>query len=165
MYVRFIYVLLPMAIFHPGTVAASPPDAEISELNALWSEVSRSVRQGDFAGYAATCHPQGVLVSEAKQTSYPLTKALAGWKQGFLDTRSGKMKASVAFRFSKRMGDEKTAHETGIFRYATETLQGKETVALIHFVALLVKTEGRWQVLMEHQKQPASEEDWAKLAP
>ena len=132
-------------------------------MDAFWTEVSRSVQEGDFEGYAATCHPQGVLVSEAKQTSYTLVKALAGWKQGFLDTKAGKMKAGVEFHFSHRIGDETTAHETGIFRYVTIDNSGQETAAHIHFAALLVKNNGRWQVLMEHQKTTATEKEWSAL--
>ena len=149
----------------PKITFAANQDAKLAELDAMWNEVARSVREGDFDGYAATCHPQGVLVTEAKQTSYPLTKALAGWKQGFVDTKAGKMKANVEFRFSHRIGDETTAHETGIFRYTTVDDTGNETAAHIHFAALLVKTNGHWQVLMEHQKTKATKEEWNALAP
>ena len=133
------------------------------ELDALWSEVSRSVKAGDFDGYAATCHPLGVLVSGKKQTSYPLEEALKGWRQGFEDTKAGKLKASVEFRFSQRVNDETTAHETGIFRYATVDKDGKETPALIHFEALLIKQDDRWLVMMEYQKSPATEKEWNAL--
>lgn len=61
----------------------------ISELNAYWSEVSRTVNEGDFAGYKATCHPEGVLVSGSSKSSYPLSKALERWEQGFTDTKEG----------------------------------------------------------------------------
>lgn len=141
-------------------VSGDNQPSRLAELDAFWSEVSRSVREGDFAGYAATCHPEGVLVSGAKQTSYPLSKALSGWKQGFDDTKAGKMKADVEFRFTQRIGDDSTSHETGIFRYATVDADGKETPAYIHFTALLVKRKGRWLVLMEHQKTQASEKEW-----
>lgn len=141
----------------------SVPD--VRELNAFWREVARTVKEGDFDGYAATCHPQGVLVSEAKQASYPLATALKGWKQGFADTKSGEMQAKVEFRFSKRMGDATTAHETGIFRYTTIDSNGEESEAAIHFAALLVKADGKWQILMEHQKTKATEKEWTELQP
>lgn len=155
--------LITFALCAPAAVAGGEEQAKLRELDAFWAEVSRSVEEGDYEGYAATCHPQGVLVSESKQTSYTLAKALAGWKQGFLDTKAGKMKAGVEFRFSHRLGDETTAHETGIFRYVTIDESGRETAALIHFVALLVKTDGRWQVLMEHQQNNATEQEWSTL--
>lgn len=132
------------------------------ELDAFWGEVARSVKEGDYDGYAATCHPEGVLVSGSVQTSYPLSRALARWKQGFMDTQSGKMKASVEFRFGLRVGDLTTAHETGIFRYASEVDDEKQ-VALIHFEALLKRDADRWLILMENQKGPASEIEWAAL--
>lgn len=155
-----IMIILSLGI--SSAMAAERPAAK-PELDGFWKEVARSVAAGDFAGYAATCHPQGVLVSQTKQTSYPLNKALAGWKQGFLDTKAGKMKAGVEFRFSKRLGDETTAHETGIFRYFTTDRSGNETAALIHFTALLIHTDGRWRVLMEHQKDAATEQEWNAL--
>jgi Ca2+-binding EF-hand superfamily protein len=135
-----------------------------AELDDYWAEVSRSVKEGDFEGYAATCHPEGVLVSGSSQSSYPLSRALARWKQGILDTKSGKMKASVEFRFSHRVGDVTTAHETGIFRYASE-VDGAKSVAFIHFEALLTRGQDRWLILMENQKAPASEDDWKALGP
>ncbi len=146
--------------FASHSVRGVEQPSRLGELDAFWSEVSRSVREGDFAGYAATCHQEGVLVSEAKQSSYPLSKALAGWKQGFEDTKAGKMNADVQFRFTQRIGDDSTSHETGIFRYATIDANGKETPAYIHFAALLVKRKGRWLVMMEHQKTPATQEEW-----
>jgi hypothetical protein len=141
-----------------------PGEQTTRELDAYWSEVSRSVREGDFKGYSATCHPQGVLVSGVKQTSYPLTQALERWKPGFDDTRAERMTASVEFRFSQRLHDRTTAHETGIFRYAS-TRDGQETVAYIHFEGLLLKSSKGWQIMMEYQKSTATEAEWKALAP
>jgi Ca2+-binding EF-hand superfamily protein len=139
-------------------------DLREQELDGYWAEVSRAVREGDYEGYAATCHPEGVLVSGTSQTSYSLNRALARWKQGFLDTKSDKMKASVEFRFSHRVGDVSTAHETGIFRYASE-VNGEQSVSFIHFEALLKRGQDRWLILMENQKAPASEDEWKALDP
>jgi hypothetical protein len=33
-------------------------------------------------------------------------------------------------------------------------------VALVHFEALLVKQDGEWKMVMEYQKQAASEAEW-----
>ena len=146
------------------TVTEKQPDPIEAELNAYWAEVSRSVKEGDYAGYSATCHPLGILVSGNKKTSYPLSKALAKWKQGFEDTKAKKITASVEFRVSQRFHDATTAHETGIFRYATTT-DGKETVAFIHFEGLLLKSKGRWQIMMENQKSVGTEAEWKALSP
>lgn len=85
----------------------------------------------------------------AKKTSYPLTEALARWKQGFLDTKAGRMKARVEFRFSQRLGDETTAHETGIFHYSTVGSDGETASEYIHFEGLLVKRDGSWKILVQ----------------
>jgi hypothetical protein len=135
----------------------------ISELDAYWGRVSKSVKDGDFAGYSATCHPLGVLVSGVKRTSYPLTEALAKWREGFEDTRAKRMQASVEFRFSQRLHDAKTAHETGIFRYATSR-DGESSIKYIHFEGLLQKSEAGWQIMMEYQKSIATEAEWTALA-
>ncbi|NIP97354.1 MAG: hypothetical protein GWO24_29525 [Akkermansiaceae bacterium] len=102
------------------------------------------------------------MVTGSQKTSYPLSKALAGWKQGFDDTKSGKMTASVEFRFSQRLGDETTAHETGIFRYSTVDADGQSREEYVHFEGLLVK-KGRWKILMEYQKESATREQWEAL--
>ena len=140
------------------------PSDQTRELDAYWAEVSRCVREGDFKGYAETCHPQGVLVSGVKKSSYPLTQALAGWKQGFTDTRSKRMTASVDFRFSQRLHDLTTAHETGIFRYVSER-DGKQTITYVHFEGLLQKSSAGWKIMMEYQKSLATEAAWNALAP
>ncbi|MFT4546616.1 MAG: hypothetical protein ACI8XO_003261 [Verrucomicrobiales bacterium] len=138
--------------------------ARLKELNAYWAGVSRAVGTGDFAGYVATCHDEGVLVSGKRRTSYPLAKALTGWKKEFDQTKAGKMKAGVEFRFAQRFGDGETAHETGMFLYSSTDAEGVVTSAYIHFEALLVKRDGDWKILMEYQKSEGAKEDWEKLA-
>ena len=133
-----------------------------NELDAFWAEVSRTVSEGDFDGYAATYHPDAVLVSGLNSTSYPISNALAGWQQGFEDTRTGAMQASVEFRFTERWHDKTTAHETGIFRYVTTLPGGSTFEQLLHFEALLVKKDG-WKMVMELQRSLASAEEWEAL--
>ena len=41
-----------------------------------------------------------------------------------MDTKAGKIRASVEFRFSQRIGGETTAHETGIFLYTATDADG-----------------------------------------
>lgn len=141
--------------------ATSHLDAQVTnELDALWAEVSRTVSEGDFDGYAATYHPDAVVIFG--MTTQPISEALAGWAQGFADTRAGRTSASVDFRFSVRRNDETTAHETGIFRYEARSASGEGTPQYVHFEALLVKRDG-WKMLMEFQKNPASEAEWEAL--
>jgi len=151
--------VLPILLLASTAIATD----RIAELDAYWSEVSRAVKAGDFAGYRATCHPEGILVSGNSRKSYPLSQALARWKQGFEDTKAGKMKASVEFRFSQRWGDDTTAHETGIFLYSSTNAEGKSSKEYIHFEALLTKTESGWKILMEFQKSKATAKEFAEL--
>jgi ketosteroid isomerase-like protein len=130
-----------------------------SELDAFWAEVSRTVGEGDFEGYAATYHPDAVLVSALSNNSYPISQALAGWEEGFVDTREGRMGASVEFRFTQLLADDSTAHQTGIFNYAIVNAEGERTDQYIHFEALLVK-RGGWKMVMEYQKSMATREEW-----
>ncbi len=149
-------------LFGGQTGITADDGSRTGELNAYWANVSRAVQAGDFAAYQATCHPSGVLVSGVSRTSHPLAQALAKWKPGFTDTKAGKIKASVEFRFSQRYGDETTAHETGIFRYSATDADGKPSRTYVHFEALLVK-QGVWKIMMEYQKSIATVEEWARL--
>lgn len=132
-------------------------------VNAYWAEVSRTVAEGDFEGYAALYHEDAVLVNGISGESYPISKALDGWKQGFEDTKDGKMTASVEFRFSKRVHGETTAHDTGIFCY-TSTKEGAEPQSsYVHFQGLLIQKDGEWIMTMEYQVARATEEEWQAL--
>ena len=134
-------------------------DVGQADLDAFWEQLSRTVKEGDFDGYAATYHEDAVLVSGLSETSYPISQALDGWKQGFVDTKDGKMSASVEFRFTQRLSDATTAHETGMFHYAVVDADGQRTEQFIHFEALLVRNQG-WKMMMEYQKTLATQEEW-----
>lgn len=157
----FLPIALAFLTFSGQSFLVAEEQTRLNELDRYWAEVSRSVREGDFEGYKATCHPKGVLVSGKTKGSYPLTEALDRWKPGFADTKSGKISADVHFRFNQRYGDQTTAHETGMFHY-TRTQGGETTHAYIHFEALLIK-ESKWKILMEYQKSEATKSEWEKL--
>ncbi|BCX46298.1 hypothetical protein HAHE_02060 [Haloferula helveola] len=135
----------------------------LAELDAYWAEVSRAVNTGDFEAYKATCHPEAVLVSGSKKVSYPLSQALARWRQEFIDTKAGLIKASVDFRFAHRYGDAKTAHESGVFLYTQQKQGGEPVSEYVAFEALLVKGDDGWKILMEYQKEAVTEADWKAL--
>jgi hypothetical protein len=137
--------------------------ARLAELDVYWAEVSRAVREGDFKAYVATCHPEGVLVSGTKKTSQPLATALARWEKDFTATREGKVRGNVEFRFSQRLGDATTAHESGIFRYTTLTDGAEPKYDYIRLEALLVKRGDVWKILMENQIGPATRAQWDAL--
>lgn len=128
-----------------------------------WKLISNVVSEGDFDGYAATYHPDAVLVNGISGRSYPISNALAGWKQGFEDTKSGKLKASVEFRFSEKFKSESTSLETGIFKYESQSGNDEQQVVYLHFQGLLVKKEGGWKLMMEYQISMATEEEWNGL--
>jgi hypothetical protein len=157
--------LLCFLLIHLQTGNAAGNEKErLAELDTYWTEVSRAVREGDFEGYKATCHEQGVLVSGNKKTSYPLSKALARWKKDFTATKAGKIKTKVEFRFSQRFGDETTAHETGIFLYSFTDPEGQWKQEYVHFQALLLKGKDGWKIMMEYQKSKATKAEWDALA-
>ena len=160
---RSFFCLPLLVLLSSAWVAADEADPRLAELDAYWAEVSRSVREGDFEAYAATCHEEAVLVSGGKKEAYPLSKALARWKKEFVDTKAGRRKSNVVFRYSQRLGDGTTAFESGIFLYSfqPEGEEGKEEY--VHFEALLVKKEDGWKILMEYQKGPATEDEWKAL--
>ena len=139
---------------------AADANSRLAELDAFWTELSRTVREGDFEGMKATYHDDAVLASLKSTT--PIANALARWKAGLDETKAGKRKASVQFRFSKRTGDATTAYETGIFLYATTGPDGKTEKAYVHFEDLLVK-KGTWKTLMEFQKNEATQAEWDAL--
>ncbi|NVK52446.1 MAG: hypothetical protein HWD85_05885 [Flavobacteriaceae bacterium] len=138
----------------------------IQELNQYWNNLSKTVTEGDFEGYAKTYHKDAVLIFALgkKKTSMPAEKALAGWKQGFVDTKNGKNKSSVEFRFSQRIGDATTAHEKGIFLYKTSNADGSNEKSYpTHFEMLLVKKNDKWLGVMEYQKSTATMAEWNAL--
>ena len=141
----------------PHASLAADTNARLVELDRLWSEIARTVREGDFAAYAASYHDDAVVVS--LKDSVPIAQALTAWKAGFDDTRAGKTKADVRFRFSKRIGDSTTGHETGVFHYSSTDASGKQRDSYVHFEALLVR-KGSWKMLMENQKSVASKAEW-----
>lgn len=143
-----------------STPSVSPATDPNAELDAYWRSLARTVAEGDYEGYKAGYHPDAVLVSVDSGNSYPISQAFDGWKQGFDDTRAGKMKAGVDFRFTQRLNDATTAHETGMFRYWAQPAGQEPQVMLLHFQALLVKRAGRWLTVMEYQMTPATQAEW-----
>lgn len=145
------------------TLGLSNPDPT-SEIDAYWDAVSRTVNEGDFEGYSALYHPDAILVNKISDDVYPIANALAGWKSGFDNTKAGKMKASVEFRFSERIHSGDTAHDTGIFLYTAQAEGGEPQPFLCHFQGLLIKKDGKWLMMMEYQISQASQAEWDALA-
>jgi ketosteroid isomerase-like protein len=152
-------------VFH-AIAAASQDSSRLLELDAYWLELSRTVKEGDFDGYAAAYHDDAVVVfaTGENKRSIPISKALADWKQGFQDTKTGKSNSYVEFRFSQRIGDTSTAHETGIFNYTSFDKSGRQLAnSYVHFEMLFIKLNGIWYSLMEYQKSSATKAEWHAL--
>ena len=140
--------------------------SRLEELDKYWDNLSKTVAEGDFEGYSNGYHKDAVIIfaSGKNKTSLPIEKALAGWKKGFTDTKNGKNKSHVEFRFSQRIGDDTTAHETGIFIYTSSDVNGENKVEYpTHFEMLLVKRNNKWLGVMEYQKSNATKEEWNAL--
>ncbi len=154
--------VLGLIILGPSLVVESQVvnDPVVAELDAYWAEVSRTVAEGDFESYKRLYHPDAVLVDLQSGTSLPIEQAFEGWEPSFVDTRDGRVPATVEFRLTERLHDETTAHETGIFRYTATPEDADPTVVIFHFEGLLVRKAGSWLMVMEYQKQPASSQEW-----
>ena len=62
-------------------------------------------------------------------------------KLNLIKRRQARWRRALNFDLSKRWGDDDTAHEVGMFRYAQKVGDGEEKVSYIHLVALLVKKD------------------------
>lgn len=162
-----IIILITVLFSSLYTTAQTQNDTQrIQELNTYWKTLSKTVKEGDYKGYGAMYHTDAVVVfaTGSKKTSVPIEDALAGWKKGFDETKAGNRNDTAEFRFSQRIGNTTTAHETGIFRFTTRDASHKVTgTYIVHFEMLLVKKEGKWYGLMEYQKTKATEAEWDAL--
>ena len=163
--------LLALALAAPPTADrptadGPPPDAAaVRELDAFWAEAARTVREGDFAAYAALYHPDAVFVSDVRGTVAPIADQLAVWRPGFEATKAGTTVADVRFRLTGRLVGPTTAHETGLFRYTAAAPGAAPEPAVVRFEALLVKTPAGWRWVMERQRAVATAADWAAADP
>lgn len=149
-----------------GFDQAENDSTRLAEIDRFWERLNKSVIEGDFEEYKKCFHKDAVIVfaSGEYKSSVPVAVALKGWEQGFKDTKGGKTKVNVEFRFSERMGDETTAYETGMFIYTSTDVASKVTNKfIIPFDMLLVKRGNQWYGMMEHQKPLATQEEWDAL--
>ncbi len=162
----FASMLPTIATCQVSATSTQADSIRIAELNQFWNELSRTVREGDFEGYKATYHADAVCVftTGKNKKSSPIAIQLGLWKSGFADTKAGKTQDKVEFRFSQRVGDSTTAHETGIFYFTSVDKNGKVlSKGGVHFESLLVKRNGFWLAMMEYQKSKATQEEWDAL--
>ena len=78
-------------------------------------------------------------------------------------TKSVEIIANLDVKFSERLFDEFTAHETGIFHYYTINKNGDKDDTYVHFESLWVKKNNKWKMIMEYQKSRTTEAEWNTL--
>ena len=128
----------------------------------VWSVFVATVAADDIAGMGRAYFPDAVLVSP--KGTRPIKETLEGWGRDMVAARARGDKATVEFRFSRRQDDSTTAFEAGIFKYTVIAKSGAGTSKFYPFEELLVKTDGKWRVLMERQFDLATQDAWDKLA-
>jgi ketosteroid isomerase-like protein len=160
-----IAVLSLLLIAPAGTIAASQvgstagTTAEITR--DVWVPVAASVANDDIVAMGRVYHPAAVLVTKAG--TKPIAAALDGWGKDIVTAKKNGVRASVSFRFASRRDDATTAFETGIFKYSTTDKAGKVTTGYTTMEALLVKHDGAWRIVMEHQLDATTEAAWNAL--
>ena len=138
-------------------------DIIINELDAAWKKLENTVSTGDFHSFKSVYHQDAVLVNGITKNSYPIKNAFEGWEKGFIDTKSEEIIANLDVKFSERLFDEFTAHETGIFHYYTINKNGDKNDTYVHFESLWVKKNNKWKMVMEYQKSRTTETEWNSL--
>ena len=139
--------------------AAGQSSADIDR--QVWQAVAKSVVDDDIVAMGRVYHPAAVLVS--KDGTKPIAAALDGWGRDMVTAKKNGVRASVDFRFTTRQDDATTAFQAGAFRYATTDKAGATTPGYVRFEALLVKSPGGWQILMERQLDAITESTWNAL--
>ena len=127
----------------------------------IWSVFVATVAADDIVGMGRAYFPDAVLVSP--KGTRPIKETLAGWGRDMVAAKARGDKATVEFRFSRRQDDGTTAFEAGIFKYTVIAKSGVSTPKFYPFEELLVKTNGKWRVLMERQFAEVTQEAWDKL--
>lgn len=155
-----IRLLLALLAFAP-----LPAKAQVAtELDALWARVAQSVVTGNPDLYLSTYHPDAIFVSARRGITRTVAEDVEANRAAWNDTREGRARRSVEFRFTERLHSQTSAHEVGIFRYASTEADGSTRVVLIHFEAALVKKDGAWLQLLELQTSDATVAEWEAAA-
>ena len=156
--------LLLLPLFLLTETPNSPQESREAELDKYWADFAIAASKGDIEGMKAGYHEDAVLVKPG--TTISVTEAFKyRWKKEIMEVKDGIRQNQLEFRFSKRVGNDITAYETGIFHYTSiETKTGKTLAdAYVHFENLMVKSKDRWVTLMEYQKERATLAEWNDL--
>ena len=138
-------------------------DSVLGGIDRAWDKIKATITKGDFRSFKSSYHRDAILVNGISKKCYPIKTALDGWKQGFDDTKEGSMDANLELKFSQRIFDSSTAHETGIFHYYTIDKKGVQTDTYVHFESLWIKKQNKWFMMMENQISRSDKEEWDKF--
>ena len=127
----------------------------------VWSVFVATVAADDIVGMGRAYFPDAVLVSP--NGTRPIKDTLERWGRDMVAAKAKGNRATVEFRFSRRQDDATTAFETGLFKYTVIEKSGASTSKFYPFEELLVKTNGKWRVLMERQFAEVTQDAWEKL--
>jgi hypothetical protein len=127
----------------------------------IWSAFVATVAADDIVGMGRAYFPEAVLVTPAGTSA--IKDTLERWGRDMVAAKARGDRATVEFRFSRRQDDSTTAFESGIFKYTVIAKSGVSTPKFYPFEELLVKTNGKWRVLMERQFAQVTQVEWDKL--
>ena len=132
--------------------------SEIDE--EVWMPIIQSVSQSDYDLHVQCYHESCVVVKEFDGKSIGVVDYLKDVKAGFEEDKKRPNSTYLKMRFDQRINNESNAFETGVFLFSTLGDDGERITRYIQFEMLLTKESGRWQVLMENQKNQVTLSDW-----
>ena len=124
----------------------------------VWRPVAASVVNDDIVAMGNVYHPDAILVNSTGTRR--ISEALAGWGKDMVANKGKGIRATVEFRFTRRQDDAETAFETGMFKYTVTDRAGKSSLRYVRMEALLVKSGGKWRLIMERQLEATDEAGW-----
>ena len=153
--------LWSVIVMNAGAQTAATGSAAREIDHDIWSVFVATVAADDIAGMGRAYFPEAVLVSP--KSTRPIKETLEGWGRDMVAAQARGDRATVAFRFSRRQDNSTTAFEAGIFKYTVIAKSGASTSKFYPFEELLVKSNGKWRVLMERQFALVTQAEWDKL--
>jgi ketosteroid isomerase-like protein len=151
-----------VVVGHGAGASQTAKPTSTSEIDRdIWSVFVATVAADDIVGMGNAYSPDAVLVTPGGTKS--IKETLERWGRDMVAAKARGDKATVAFRFSRRHDDATTAFDAGIFKYTVIAKSGASTPKFYPFEELLVKTNGKWRVLMERQFAEVTQAEWDKL--
>jgi uncharacterized protein (TIGR02246 family) len=150
-----------------GFVSAAAPDQSADGPSThdidreVWSFFKATVAADDIVGMGNVYLPNAVLVTPG--STAPIKQTIERWGRDMVAAKARGDRATVEFRFSRRQDDPTTAFDAGIFKYTVIEKSGTSSPKFYPFEELLVKSDGRWRVLMERQFAEVTQGAWDKL--